>query len=351
MALAERAVGFARQGGDPATLTAVFHLCMLPVMHPSTLALRTAWLDEACNVVERLDDPALAFWAHEWSMVAALERADGDALDAHAKRAEELANRVPDATIRWNSTIYRAWLAGLHGELTEFEALAEAALHDGVETGQPDAATMYGAQVLGTRFFQGRLHEMIPLIEQAMVENPGIVAFRAALAVARAHAGDLDDVQTMLAEAAERGFSMPAEPMTWSLSMACWADAAARSGASEIAPALREILAPHHEQIVTNGNTFLASVAHHLGLLDHLLGDHDRAEQWFAEALDLHELVRSPILVAQTQAAWAALLGDRGRGDDHVRAHAMAQAALAAATAGGYGYVEAESRAVLDRLA
>ena len=119
------------------------------------------------------------------------------------------------------------------------------------------------------------------------------------------------------------------------------------TGAVEVGPQLRERLLPYHDQLITTAATFNAANSHSLGLLDHLLGDHDTAEQWFTEALELHERVRSPILIAQTQAAWATLLADRNRGDDHDRAHTMAQAALGAAATGGYGYVEADARAVL----
>jgi len=70
-------------------------------------------------------------------------------------------------------------------------------------------------------------------------------------------------------------------------------------------------------------------LSHYLGLLDHLLGDLARAEEHLAEALEFHECIRSPILVAQTQAALAA---------------------LDAATARGYGDIEADARTALDRL-
>jgi hypothetical protein len=51
-----------------------------------------------------------------------------------------------------------------------------------------------------------------------------------------------------------------------------------------------------------------------------------------------------------TQAAWAAVLADRDRGDDRVRAKPMAEAALDVATVGGYGYADRDARAVLDQL-
>ena len=91
-------------------------------------------------------------------------------------------------------------------------------------------------------------------------------------------------------------------------------------------------------------------MAHYRGLLDHLLGHADSAEEHFAEALDLQERLRSPILIAQTQAAWAALLTDRAGHDDRCRARELAQSALGVAATGGYGHIEADARAVLERL-
>jgi len=84
--------------------------------------------------------------------------------------------------------------------------------------------------------------------------------------------------------------------------------------------------------------------------LDNLEGRYDDAERWFTEALEIHHRVRSPILVARTQVAWAAMLAERSRGDDHPRARTMAQAALDAAVSGGYGYVGSDARLVLERL-
>ena len=122
-------------------------------------------------------------------------------------------------------------------------------------------------------------------------------------------------------------------------------------GTVDAAPLLRERLLPYHDQIVTTPGTFNAAVCHYLGLLDHLTGRYDDAEQWFTEALQLHERVQSPLLIAYTHAAWAALLADRNQHDDHNRARLMAQQALNTATAGGYGYIETDARAVLTQLA
>lgn len=348
--LAEQAVAAGRVSGDPLVLAWVQErVSTIGIRDPSTLSLRTAWTDEACAFTDRADDTVLGYWAHNAAFLAALERADGDALDDHLAHAEKDAARLADAAIQWNLMFHRAWIPGLRGDLVVYEQLAEGALAYGIEHGQADAFGIYALQLSMLRFHQGRVHEMVPLIEQALVETPALTSYRAALAVAMARDGDLAEARSMLDADAAEEFPFPNDT-GWAMGMMCWVSTAWLTGAAEHAPALRARIAPYHDQIVTSGCTFNSAVAHYLGLLDHLVGDHDAAAAWFTEALALHERVRSPILVAETQAAWAALLVDRGRGDDHARARAMAQAALDAASAGGYGYIEAGARAVLDRL-
>ena len=142
---------------------------------------------------------------------------------------------------------------------------------------------------------------------------------------------------------------MPAD-VTWSTGYGVVDRGSALVGDTESAPDLRAKIIAYHDQISTTTVTFLPALSHYLGLLDHLAGRYDDAERWFGEALEIHEHVRSPILVARTHASWAALLADRARGDDRSRARTMAQSALDTAAVGGYGYTEADARAVLERL-
>ena len=143
LALAEQAVAVARASGDRAALAWALQRPFISIDHPSTLGVRTGWIDEACEIADDLGEPAMQYWAHNHAFIAAVERADGAAIDEHLHRAEALAARIPHATIRWTLTYHQAWIAGLHGDLTEYERLAETALTEGIETGQPDAMTIY----------------------------------------------------------------------------------------------------------------------------------------------------------------------------------------------------------------
>ena len=350
VALAEEAVAVARSVGDPATLAVAVQRSSASINHPSTLALWAGWVEEVLQIVHEVDDAAVRYWCHNMGECLGLERGDGAAIDTHLAREVEIAARIPHASIRWNVMTHQAYLVGLRGDLAEYERLAEAALSSGTESGEPDAFTLYAVQLGNVRHHQGRLHELIPLVEQVLAESPALRAYRAVLVLAKARAGLVAEARVLLDEDRADGFHMP-EDIAWSFGMGSWIEAAAVLGSVEAAPYLRAQIVPYHDQIIWLGIGFEAALCHYLGQLDHLAGRYDDAERWFTEALEIHRRVRSPLLVARTQAAWAAMLADRNRGDDHLRARTMAQAALDAAASGGYGYVESDARLVLERLA
>ncbi len=115
----------------------------------------------------------------------------------------------------------------------------------------------------------------------------------------------------------------------------------------DVADMLHGALVPFANQIVTTSITVQPAVAHYLGRLDHLAQRYDDAETWFAQALRIAEGMESPLLMAYTHATWAELAADRG---DAARARELADGALAPAVEGGYGYIERDALAVLDRL-
>jgi hypothetical protein len=104
---------------------------------------------------------------------------------------------------------------------------------------------------------------------------------------------------------------------------------------------------PFAAHITTTMITVSPAIAHYLGMVDHFLGDLDAADGHFRQAATIHEALESPPLLSATQARWALLLVDRDRGDDRVRARALAELALATANAGGYGQVARDAEAAL----
>ena len=316
---------------------------------PQTVELRLRWFSEGAPLVDDLGDPAARLWLNICRALWALEAGDFATMRTALAIFESESERIGQPFNRWHVTVDRAWQRLLDGDLDAAEQTATEALTLGTSAGQPDAVTFYGAQLIGLRWMQGRLHEMVPLIEQAAHDNPGLQAFRAGLVWAKSYDDPHNEVARLLDAEVTADFPMFADA-TWLVAHVIWAEAAANRGHRSAATALYQRLLPWHDQFATTHITVLGGVAHYLGRLAHTLDRHDEAERWFDQALALHERMEAPYFVAWTQTAWAALLADRNQPGDAPRARALADTALPVATDRGYGYVERDARAVLERI-
>src|SRR6185369_1572972 len=112
---------------------------------PSTLSQRIQWLDEACAIADRLNDPVARHLTYDRRMLTALE--DGDMV--RVRECYSVARRaldgIPIAAAHWSSAFHAVWQTVVLGDLVEAEHLAEAALQIGLENDQADAFSMYGA--------------------------------------------------------------------------------------------------------------------------------------------------------------------------------------------------------------
>jgi hypothetical protein len=331
------------------TRTQTIQIASAGIIAPATLVLRLEWVRLACDLADALGDPVRRYWAHTQGLVTAIEDADGSALEAHYEVLAQEASRAPHAAIRWNFAFQQVTRALVLGELDEAERLAERALALGNETAQPDPLSIYAGELTSIRFHQGRLAELIPLLEQVVTEMPGLPVYRAVLAQAHAHGGDDDRAAAMLRDDRGRAFAMH-DDSAWSTAIGSWADVAVRVRDEDAGHLLRDALVGCRDQMITTGITISQALSYCIGRLEHLLGNHDEAERRLAASMALHERLRSRMFVAYSQAATAELLAERDRGDDRERALDLATTALATASARGYRTIAADARAVLERL-
>jgi hypothetical protein len=349
LALAREAIGLARDSGDESAVADALIRGVGAVIVPATLPQRRSWLTEAVQIADALGDPALRFLSRHLLIRCELESANREALEEELAITGAILEQLPYAGFRWTYMYDLAVQALLAGDLSEAERLATDALTFGMESGQPDAFTIYGAQLLNVRVRQGRLAELIPLIEETVAGLPGQPVYQAVLAKAYAEAGDIDRSRGMLDAAHVVGYLIP-DDNAWSSAHMCWADVAVATSHHDAARELRDRLAPFQDQLVTTHVTVDPVVAHAVGRLEHVLGRHDEADGSFGRASELHEQLRCPLFVSLTEAAWASLLVDRDRGGDRVRARALAEKARRTASAGGYRSIEQDATGVLTRL-
>jgi DNA-binding SARP family transcriptional activator/tetratricopeptide (TPR) repeat protein len=349
-ALAAQAVDMARRTGDDAALVDAIRLCNEAIAMPQTLPLRLRWNREACALADTLGDPTARLHANDYLFLAGLEAGDPETMRISRAILHAEAERIGQPIYPWVIEYHDALDWMIAGDLDAAEQASTNALTLGAEAGYPeDAVTIYGGQLMTLRWMQGRVHDMLPLIEEAASHSPDLKIFRAALALARVFDDQHDEVCRILDTELAADFRMFADA-TWLAGQVLWAEAVTRCGHQAASTVLYRRLLPWHDQFATTHTTAQGGVAHFLGRLAHTLDLHDEADAWFSQALAFHEAMEAPFFVAMTQASWAGLLADRGQAGDGQRARALASTALPVAQARGYGYVERDARSVLERI-
>ena len=314
-ALSDESVAIANRLGDPVTLGEVLSTRFITTWTPETLEQRIADTTRELALAEEIGNPLARFRALHWRAAAAVEAADMDLAATLVERECEVAKRLNQPTASWLAAYDRATQALIHGLLDEAERSAEDAARIAVESGEPEAAAFYAGQLLNIRFEQGRLGELEPLIAEQVTANPGIPAFRGALALARCEAQMLEQALEVLSVDAAAGFAELTYDSNWLAGIVIYAEATAQIGDREAAAKLHELLAPYRGQIAFNSATVWGAVERHLGNLERVLGRVADAQRSLQRAAEVHERIGAPIWLARTRVDLARLLigGEPGR--------------------------------------
>ncbi len=348
-ALADEAIAMARRVGDPSTLVRVFNLVEQPLEVPSTLAERVANATEALALADGLDDPNHLFFAVVYRRISALQSADRQVADQCLDRMRSLSERLRQPILLWITKFHEGGTALSVGAPEEVEALATAALEIGTESGQPDALTFYGTQLMIARHQQGRLGELLPVVLSVASET-SLPGYEGATAVTYLEAGHKDEARALLeSAAADRFTSMPVS-IGWLEGNLSFAEAAIELEATRPAELLYDLLAPFHSQIGFNGLIAFEPVAMYLGGLCTVVGRYEEAESYLEESERLSRHLGSAFFLARTELAWGRMLLARRAEGDSARAAAKLGAAHETASARGYGGVARRAAEALGKM-
>ena len=239
---------------------------------PETLSERLDTTAELVELTESGNDPQQQFWALVWRGVTVVQAGDVAGADRCLQTLRALTDRLGQPRLRFVLGTQEAWRAQLAGRLEEAERLADAASALGMEAGEPDALSLYAAQLGSIRWQQGRLRELGDLLAQIVDEAPGVAVFGAMQALAELEAGREQRARSLLERAAANGFAaVPADTVELG-TLVLWAELAAHLGDGTAAAALLERLGPWREQIVLDSLGTLGSVARAVGMLAAQLG-------------------------------------------------------------------------------
>ena len=194
-----------------------------------------------------------------------------------------LVDRLDQPFLNWVHTLQRVTRALIAGDTDEAESWATQALTIGTEGGQPDAAVIFGAQFIMVNLWRGTLADLIPLIQQAIADNPGLPVFVAVLTLAHSEADHPDESRQLLEDFARAGFELPLDP-TWLTGMIAYADAAIECGDPRFAEPLLARLAPYSDQWLYTDVATSGPISRSLGGLATVLRRYDQADAYFAHA-------------------------------------------------------------------
>ncbi len=192
------------------------------------------------------------------------------------------------------------------------EQLATEALQIGTDSGEPDAATIFGPQLIGVNFERGTLKEFVPIIEQSVIENPGVPSFVAALALAQVEGGDTHSAHHLLEEFAATDFELPLD-FVWLTGMALYAEAACECRDPKYAEPMFERLSPWSGRLVYDAATAAGPVDHFLGGLATVIGRYDEANAFFAQSSAFCDRVGAKFYAARTDLSWGKNAGSNAR--------------------------------------
>ena len=347
-ALAAEAVELARAGGDAATLAFTLHNVIYAIQVPDTLQERRRLAHELVEIARLLDDPGLGFLRAQRPWDVGLEAGDRAQVEDALKAMRKLAETVPEPTFTWQRCIYESVWAAIQGELPAAERWAMQALEVGTAAGQPDALSIFGAQLFRIRYDQARTGELVEQALQLSADPEAFAVWRAFTAIALIESDRADEAA---ARARAEDFRDVSWDYLWSLIFA-WADVCARLELAERAGELYELLEPFAGRLAGGGIAF-GSIDWALGRLATTLERYELAERHFAAAAELEQQFGAPLMLARTRAGWAGALIARGRTEDLERAQGMLeQAEETAARLGGelVSQEAARSRSALAAL-
>jgi DNA-binding SARP family transcriptional activator len=312
-ALAHQALALVELASDPALLAHVAPAVIGAMWVPGTAQMRSAIAARALASAASSGDPRLEFAVRVVAYNAAVESADA-AVAAHSlARIRSIARSVREPRLRWITGLFDAFEAMMTGRLDEAETLASANLNLGTSIGAPDAFTLFASQyfVIGT--FAGRHAELFSLVEQAALENPGVVPFELAYGIICAAVGREDVARKLLQGGVETGFSdFPADNI-WMTRVIAYAILAIELRDTEAAALLLPIIKPFVADVSYSGPTSQGPVGAYVGKLSSLLGHYEEAEEHLHTALGTATAFgwtyhRATTLLALSQARY------RGRG-------------------------------------
>jgi len=328
-----------RAAGDPELLAEalrIAHHCLLGPEHVSARRELAVELTKASFRTERHSDLLMGLL---WQTADAYCAGDPHAGRLLGELKDHLAQR-DHLAVGFVASAIDVMLAIRAGRFADAEALAAVCASRGAAAGDADHAWWSAAQLVTIRWYQGRLTELLPMLDDR-VHSPVLSAVDnsavAALAVAAALSGDRPKAASALAALCGSDLAALPRSSSWLVTMNGVVEAAYLLGEPDVAVRAYELLRPHAHlpMIGSLGITCFGSVQHALGVAALTSRQLDLAIEHLTAAVQ-HNLALAhwPALVASRQRLAQAHALRGGPGDADAARRELDAATAEAASAG-----------------
>ncbi len=335
--LAGEAVEMARRLGRQDVLATALIRRHFTIWEPDTADERLALSAEAARVAASLGLREVELVATSWYVADLLEHGEARVADGEIAAYGELAESLRVPEFRWRARFLRATRALMRGEFEPAQALAReaSAIDDGVHAFQFFAVQQVALALEGGK--AGALEDVVETMRGLAERYPMVPVWRLAFARVCAELGRLEEARRELDALAADGFGEIPRDGNWLAAMMNASETAVLLGDARHAAVLYRLLRPHARLHVVVGHVAacFGSVERYLGRLAQTLGRAGAAAGHFARAEAADARTGAAPFVAQTRAAWAAVLLERGGSANRARAQALLDGALASARALG----------------
>jgi class 3 adenylate cyclase len=348
--IVDQALEIARSLGDDATLAQVLLRREMIANSPRDFDDRRALAVELDQLAERLDDPTLRLRASALACTIAMISGDAAETDRRIRdiqRSIEALGRPP--YWRWGFLIAHGQSDALRrGQFDEAERLADEGLQIGNVVRNPmEALGYWGLTIASIRFEQGRLAELVNVLEAAVNMHTSPAQVRQTLALAELENNDPTHAQQTLDDMPPEELASTMDSGISNLIMgARLAEIASRLDDQGWAEFALDLLGPYAGRIATETLQYWGAVDRYLGLARTTLGDEDAAVGHLENAIALNHRAEAPTWEARSRLDLARLLVHR----DATRASTLASEALATAGQFGMAAVERDANAFLMSL-
>lgn len=296
-ALAMNASGEARLQAWQARAWSVW----VPAGAEELLTVCRGYLDEACA----MGDVRHEQLARRWIVEPLAEFGEIEAASKEARRAIEMADELGLVSQRWVSRLVLASVKLLQGELDDTEALVNEALAIGA-VNEPETSLDYASVLLWTlRWVQGRLPELLPVVEEIAAAPGADATRRLGLAASLAFVGRTDEADAILDEMTPDALRSLHVDSSWYIALAAASECISVTGHAAAAAVVYELLEPFAERIALTSISATGPVAHHLGVCAAALGRQDQARLHFERAVGMGDRLGMPVFAARSRTALA----------------------------------------------